>query len=98
VCSYTANLKRIGEALLNTDAAYVERARANEKQQREMAQMILGGSLDVDEEQQLRNERRLADVSVPQYPLIWSASVLAGLLGISLWILSFRVKSLDRLR
>ena len=35
---------------------------------------------------------------MPQYPWIWSAGVLAGLLGLSLWILSTRVKSLDRLR
>ncbi len=44
------------------------------------------------------NERRLADQLVPQYPWIWSAGVLAGLLGLSLWTLSMRVKSLDRLR
>ena len=34
------------------------------------------------------NERRLADQMVPQYPWIWSAGVLAGLLGLSLWTLS----------
>jgi ABC-2 type transport system permease protein len=33
-----------------------------------------------------------------QYPWYWSAAVLAGLMGLSVWILSFRVKSLDRLR
>jgi hypothetical protein len=33
-----------------------------------------------------------------QYPWQWSAGVLLGLLGLSVWILSFRVKSLDRLR
>jgi hypothetical protein len=93
-----ANLKRIGEALLNTDGAYVEVGRAYEKRDREWEKAFFGGSMDVEDEQHLRNERRLADVWVPQYPLIWSASVLAGLLGISLWILIFRVKSLDRLR
>jgi ABC-2 type transport system permease protein len=35
---------------------------------------------------------------VPQYPWYWSAGVLAGLFGISLCILTTRVKSLDRLR
>ena len=44
------------------------------------------------------NERRLAEQMVPQYPWTWSAGVLAGLLGLSLCILSTRVKSLDRLR
>ena len=34
----------------------------------------------------------------PVYPWYWSAGVLAGLFGISVWILSLRVKSLDRLR
>jgi ABC-2 type transport system permease protein len=34
----------------------------------------------------------------PQYPWYWSAAVLAVLAGISLCILNFRVRSLDRLR
>jgi ABC-2 type transport system permease protein len=40
----------------------------------------------------------LAAFSGPAYPWYWSALVLAGLFGISLWILSLRVKSLDRLK
>jgi hypothetical protein len=47
---------------------------------------------------QAGNERELADMMVPQYPWWWSACVLAGLLGISTWTLTRRVKSLDRLR
>jgi ABC-2 type transport system permease protein len=34
----------------------------------------------------------------PQYPWRWSAGVLIVLFGISVWILNFRVKSLDRLK
>ena len=34
----------------------------------------------------------------PQYPWYWSAAVLAGLFGISAWILNSSVKSLDRLK
>jgi ABC-2 type transport system permease protein len=34
----------------------------------------------------------------PTYPWYWSACVLAGLFGISVWILSLRIKTLDRLR
>jgi ABC-2 type transport system permease protein len=45
-----------------------------------------------------QNGRDFADVMVPQYPWYWSAGVLAGLLGISVWILTTRVKSLDRLK
>lgn len=37
-------------------------------------------------------------VSGPQYPWWWSAAVLTGVFGLSLWILTSRVKSLDRLR
>src|SRR5439155_23322834 len=40
----------------------------------------------------------VAAVAGPQYPWYWSAGVLAGLFGLSLWILKSRVKSLDRLR
>jgi ABC-2 type transport system permease protein len=43
-------------------------------------------------------ERRFANEMVPQYPWWWSAAVLAGLMGISTWTLTRRVKSLDRLR
>ena len=34
----------------------------------------------------------------PQYPWYWSASVLAGLFGLSACVLHFQVKSLDRLK
>ena len=37
-------------------------------------------------------------VTGPQFPWWWSAAVLAGIFGLSLWILTSRVKSLDRLR
>jgi ABC-2 type transport system permease protein len=40
----------------------------------------------------------LAMWSGPQYPWSWSAGVLAGIVGLSAWILSFSVRSLDRLR
>jgi ABC-2 type transport system permease protein len=90
--SYTANLERLGEALLDTDAAWVEIGRAMKVPQ-SVFQQFLGGRGAPP-----ANERLLADRMVPQYPWIWSAGVLAGLLGISLWTLSMRVKSLDRLK
>jgi ABC-2 type transport system permease protein len=40
----------------------------------------------------------LANWSGPQYPWSWSAGVLVGLFGLSASILSFSVRSLDRLR
>jgi hypothetical protein len=93
LCSYTANLQRLGESLLNTDRAWVEIGRAIEKPRAAFRPFLGGGS-----EPAPINERRLADRLVPQYPWTWSAGVLAALLGLSLWILNVRVKSLDRLR
>lgn len=97
LCSYTANLQRLGEALLNTDAAWVKIGQAIEAP-RAVLQPFLGARSKPGAGSAPSNERRFADQFVPQYPWIWSASVLAGLLGLSLWILSIRVKSLDRLR
>ena len=94
LCSYTANLQRLGEALLNTDAAWVEIGRAIEVPRAAMQPFFRHGGRS----RPPINNRRLADQLVPQYPWIWSAGVLAGLLGLSLWTLSTRVKSLDRLR
>ena len=92
LCSYTANLERLGESLLGTDAAWVQIGRAIEVPRATFQPWLSGRSAAPP------NERRLADAMVPQYPWIWSAGVLAGLLGLSLCTLSTRVKSLDRLR
>lgn len=43
-------------------------------------------------------DRFLLEYRGPQYPWYWSAAVLLVLFGISVWILNFRVKSLDRLK
>jgi ABC-2 type transport system permease protein len=74
--SYTANVKRVGEALLDTQSAW----------QQFGALAASTGS---------RSE--LATWTHP-YPWYWSAGILAGIFGISLWILSLRVRTLDRLR
>lgn len=39
-----------------------------------------------------------AEMKGPQHPWYWSAGVLLALMGISVWILHIRVRSLDRLR
>lgn len=75
--SYTANLSRVGQQLLGTDACW-ER----------FSQKYPPG---------MREEFMLNNMG-PQYPWYWSAGVLTFLLGLSAWILNFRVKSLDRLR
>jgi hypothetical protein len=93
LCSYTDNLDRIAEQLLNTDAAWVTIGRAVERSRKTLASAFnpFADATPV-------NDRVLADQYVPQYPWQWSAGVLAGLLGISTWTLSRRVRSLDRLK
>ncbi|HTU92966.1 MAG TPA: hypothetical protein VMF69_22990 [Gemmataceae bacterium] len=130
MCSYTANLERIADLLLDTDSAWVNigksiersrraafergfgaaqlplrRARAAEQAARAAEQAALERRFgpapvrrEAPHEFATGNERQLADEMVPQYPWWWSACVLAGLLGLSLWILTRRIKSLDRLR
>jgi ABC-type transport system involved in multi-copper enzyme maturation permease subunit len=99
LCSYTANLQRLGEALLKTDAAWGQIGQAVEGP-RAALRPLLGGrrAQGSGAEPSSVDERRLAKQLVPQYPWIWSAGVLTGLLGLSLWTLNLRVKSLDRLR
>jgi hypothetical protein len=91
LCSYGNNLDRLGDLFLATDRAWVVIGRAVERPRAFMEGR--GGAVDSPE-----GERLLADRLVWQYPWWWSAGVLAGLLGLSVWILSSRVKSLDRLR
>jgi ABC-type transport system involved in multi-copper enzyme maturation permease subunit len=89
LCSYTANLSRMADLLLDTDTAWVN-----------FGQAMVGPQPTGRGPQPppQANGRRLADRMVAQYPWWWSAAVLAGLLGLSLCILTRRVRSLDRLR
>lgn len=100
MCSYVFNLERMADQLLDTDTAWVSIGRAIERSRR--AAFERGFRPGPFQRGQLTppasDERQLADVIVPQYPWWWSAGVLAALLGLSTWILTFRVKSLDRLR
>jgi ABC-type transport system involved in multi-copper enzyme maturation permease subunit len=101
LCSYATNLERMEEVLLDTDAAWVSLGRAVERP-RAMLGPVLGAAPNLGELGQglsePANDRRLADRRVWQYPWYWSAGVLGGLLLLSAWILSWRIKSLDRLR
>jgi ABC-2 type transport system permease protein len=75
--SYAANLSRIGQQLLGTNAKWETFAEMLPADQR---------------------GRFMYDFAGPQYPWQWSAMVLVGLFGLSVWILNARVKSLDRLK
>ena len=75
--SYTANLRRIGQQLLGTDAAWEKIMKLQPENRRAQDLLVVRG---------------------PQSPWYWSAAVLAALAGLSLCILNFRIKSLDRLK
>jgi ABC-type transport system involved in multi-copper enzyme maturation permease subunit len=93
LCSYGNSLGRMGDLFLNTDGAWVVIGKAVER-----PRAFLGGRRGGVPTAAGGGERLFADRMVWQYPWWWSASVLVGLLGLSVWILSSRVKSLDRLR
>jgi hypothetical protein len=100
VVSYATNLDRLGDWLLNTDAAWVSIGKTVERPRAAfgpMAQMHAGGRLP-PELMGPANERFLADRFVWQFPWYWSAGTLGGLWLLSVFILTTRVKSLDRLK
>jgi|GEM_PF-759849 len=93
--SYTQNLFRVGEWLLDTDTAWVEIGTAVEKAtQRAQSSSFMA----LFTKPPPINERRYADLFVPQYPVWWSLAIVGGLFGLSVLTLMFRVKSLDRLK
>ncbi|HEY7426839.1 MAG TPA: hypothetical protein VH682_21565 [Gemmataceae bacterium] len=101
MCSYVANLERMSDVLLDTDGAWVTVGRSVERARQTTFARGFGvgpHGRGAPRELPARNERQFADRLVPQYPWWWSAGVLAALLGLSTWILTRRVKSLDRLK
>jgi len=97
LCSYVANLDRLADLLLDTDTAWVSIGKVAKEPQ--MPGGRRGGPMPGQQPELLpANERLLADQHVAQFPWWWSAGVLTGLLGISTWTMTRRVKSLDRLR
>jgi len=101
LCSYVANLERFADLMLDTDSAWVNVGKSVERARQSTLGRGFGGRGPSRREPRsppASNEREIADRMVPQYPWWWSAGVLAGLLGLSTWILTRRVKSLDRLR
>jgi ABC-type transport system involved in multi-copper enzyme maturation permease subunit len=101
VVAYNSNLERVGDWILVTDSAWVTIGKAIETSRRAMDPLArIGG----DAGRALRNMiqppnyRLLADQWVLQYPVTWSVAVLGGLWLLSVFILTTRVKSLDRLK
>ncbi len=94
--SYVGNLERLADQLLDTDAAWVTVGKAVVKAQRAAGGAMGGAGPPGFAER--TDDRFLADQMVRQYPWQWSAGVLAGLLGLSTWTMTRRVRSLDRLK
>jgi ABC-2 type transport system permease protein len=74
--SYTGNIERIGESLLDTESAW-----------HQIGSLVTAGG----------GRSELTTWQHP-YPGFWSFGVLLGLFGLSICILSLRVRTLDRLR
>jgi ABC-type transport system involved in multi-copper enzyme maturation permease subunit len=94
--SYASNLDRMGDFFLDTDGAWVILGRAVERPRQIVGPMARRGGVSITTGP--LNDRRLAERMVWQFPWYWSAGVLAGLCLVSAFILSRRVKSLDRLK
>jgi hypothetical protein len=100
LCSYPTNLDRIGDLLLDSDAAWVVIGRAVERPRAALGP-VLGrgaGGLLGSAASRPANDRLLADRMAWQFPWYWSAGILGGLVVLSLGILTRQVKSLDRLK
>jgi ABC-type transport system involved in multi-copper enzyme maturation permease subunit len=100
VISYATNLDRLGDWLLDTDSAWLVLGRAFERPRAAlgpMANLQAGGRLP-RELTGPANDRLLADRMAWQFPWPWSAGVLGGLWLLSVFVLTSRVKSLDRLK
>jgi hypothetical protein len=98
ICSYTANLNRIADLLLDTESAWITLTKAVDQPQQALKKSFKVMMPADAFRSPPGSERRFADQMVLQYPWWWSAGVLAGLVGLSTWILTRRVKSLDRLK
>jgi ABC-2 type transport system permease protein len=88
--SYVGNLQRVSDRLLGTEDARAALEKLSPRSDDRVAEMAFGGPPGAP--------RQEDEPPAPTYPWEWSAGVLAGLLGLSTWTLTSRVKSLDRLK
>ncbi len=106
--SYTANLTKMRDAMLDSQTAWDKLGslfQAGQNQLRQAARpgpfrrrggrvnFLVGSPPPPGAPSSAQDSRQ-----TPNYPWQWSAAVLSGLGVLSLWILATRVRSLDRLR
>lgn len=96
VLSYATNLDRLGDWLLDTDAAWELLGRTIARPRAMIEPMAKGRGVPVPSGP--ANDRALADRMAWQFPWYWSAGTLAGLWLLSVGVLSQRVRSMDRLK
>lgn len=90
--SYTGNLMRTRDMVLDLEGSWP----ANLRAKRQLAVEEMRASM---KQHQFRpNRRTMQMVDPPKIPWQWTIGILAGMSGLSLCILSFRVRSLDRLK
>jgi len=87
---YTGNLQRLGYALIGSREAW--------EKVDEMMNVTAFPGQGFNAPGPMPFLQNLAKTMVPSYPWYWSALVLLGIAGVSVWILNTRVKSMDRLR
>jgi ABC-2 type transport system permease protein len=110
--SYTNNLNRLRDALLDAETAWDQVTNLFDTGRRQVGQAVAFGPFSPGRRFRSRAEpvpshgRSAAAVeptprspfAPPGYPWQWSAGVLAGLAVLSLGVLTMQVRSLDRLR
>lgn len=94
--SYASNLDRLGDWLLDTDSAWLLLGRTVERPRAVAGPLVRNQGIPLPSGPV--NDRRLADRMAWQYPWYWSAGTLGGLWVLSVFVMSRRVKSLDRLK
>src|SRR5262249_13683302 len=96
VLSYANNLDRLGDWLLDTNSAWELIGRTIQQPRQMVGPGGRGRNVPVSSG--APNDRLMAERMAWQFPWYWSAAALAGVCLLSAFVLSRRVKSLDRLK
>lgn len=98
VLSYASNLDRMSDAVLDTDGAWALIGRTIERPKALAGTLAAAKGRTAPVAAGPPNDRALPDRMAWQFPWYWSAGALAGVWAVSVFVLTRRVKSLDRLK